>query len=355
MTKTGSLIFYLTIYILSAYGLHGAFKMSNKKLRLLFVVMAICIPCLMASYRYGVGTDYDNNYNMFNYYSKMSLNGYLNYSNAVEPAFYLFSKIAGLFKSYRFFFFLFAVAIYAPIVSFIASGKHRQPIFLMTFIFLLTSFTSGLNIMRQMAAVSICFYSTKFIIEKKHAKYLFGICVASLFHITALVMLPLYYVWSTRKRWSVFDLKTILIYIAYFSAAICVPYILRLMGGRYAGYVNNAVHSANLSIVLNVIWVSVYLLSRKRILKNNSEMKLFLIMAVIGMILSFTGLYSPYIKRIAIYFSCVEFVLLPQMSVVFSKRTRKFVYILIFIYEILIFILSYGVLGHSDIVPYRYK
>ena len=352
MGKFLSLILYLSVYILSALCLHFATCSSKKINRIILAIIAILLPCILAGFRYGVGVDYLNYKYMYQSHSELSLIEYLQYDKRAEFAVYILSKIASIFNSQKMFFTLFSFFIYAPMAKVIMERKERKDTFFLALFFLLSSFPTGLNIMRQIAAASISMYSLKYVIDRNFKKFVLFIVFALMFHVSAIIILPIYFIWNKKNGFTIYQFKSWAIIAAYCIVAINLPFILQLISGRFDSYGLEQVQGRNLSIWLNCMWMVIYLLLHKYITKNRPQDGLFVFMIVIGTILSFTGIFNVYLKRTAIYFNYPEFILLIQLKNLFDFKSQRVFYFLATGYSLFIFILTYYILGQTGIFPY---
>lgn len=352
MSKFYSLLFYLAVYIVSAMVLHFAVQQKNKTIRALLCAIAVLIPCVMAGVRYYVGVDFNTYMILYYRHCNMSITEYLNYDQASEIGFFVFSRIAGYFNRPQIMFFLFAVVSYLPIAKFCMERNDKETTFFIAFLFLTSSFTTGMNIMRQTAAVSVAFYSLKYIYSKKLFKFLICVLLASCFHISSIVIIPLYFLWTKRDTFSLSSLRGFLIVSAYIIFAANITYILPLLGDRFDGYAVGGVQGRNLSILLSLIWLCVFLMFRKQITKYEKKDSFYVLLYFIGVVLSFTGLISVYLKRIASYFTFADFVLMTELRNVFEKSSKSLFYIILLLYSVVMFILTYYVLGQAGVFPY---
>lgn len=308
---------------------------------------------MLAALRYDVGTDYMNYYHMFLTYADLPVQNLLQSNNWVLLGVYSISRVAGLFGTPELFFFLFAAVIYVPVAWRIMEMKDKEPVWILAFLFLLDGFTSGMNIMRQAAASSLCFFALKYVHERNLLKYLITIVLAAAFHITAIVFLPVYYIWHRRQKLAAFHIRTWLIVIAYAVVALNFSSFAALLGEQYSNYGNQRILGRNLSLLLNFLWLVVFLLFKKAIVRNDPQSGLMIIMILIGNVLGLTGLRNTYAKRIGSYFLYGEFLLRTQLRYGFTKRSRWGILGLVLIYSVAIFVLTYAILGQSAIVPYQ--
>ena len=354
MSKFVSLIFYLAIYFISALILHFAVRFKNKAMRFVFCAVAVFIPCFMLGVRYYVGVDYNTYMILYYRHCNMSFMEYLRADQTSELGFFIFSRIAGYFDKPQILFFLFAVVSYLPVALFCLERKDKSTTFFIAFLFLTSSFTTGMNIMRQTAAVSIAFYALKYIYDKKLFKFLLCVLLATCFHSTSIVIIPLYFLWTKRGNLSLGTLRGVSIVSAYIIFAANITYILPLLGERFDGYASGGAQGRNLSILLSVIWLVIFFIFRKQIVKSEKKDSFLILLYFIGVALSFTGLINVYLKRIASYFTFGDFILMIELRNVIDSKSRPLFFIILLAYSLFMFVLTYYIMGQAGIFPYNW-
>lgn len=353
-----SVSIYICVYGLSALFLNACAKSKNKRNG--YYLLAILLPCLLAAIRYEVGTDYQNYYYYYINHSSTSFFDYYHLENKPVLGIWIFSKVAGLFQSFNLFLFLFALATYIPISHFILKHSKTIPVSLASFIYLMTIFTSGLNIMKQTVAMSFIIVSLDYIKEKKIINFIFFILMASMFHSTAWVFLPFYFIQVDRKEETTSHnvrngtLINILIVVSCIAACFFVDKITSLFGTHYAEYFSVKGDNANKSFYISVVWLVIILFLRHSLLKRSEDNKLYIVCYCIGVIFGSFGFSFVFGKRIAIYFSSVRFLLESQIPFCCGKYQRV-VHALLVLYTITYFVISYVLLKQSGIIPYQYK
>lgn len=153
-------------------------------------LIALLILSVVVGFRYKVGGgDWEGYKYWFEYFS--------NYPNIkfseqyFEPGFFYINKIIGILGApYQLMFLI--VAFISWFFIFKSVPKIILPLFIY-FLFVDEFFFWSMNGVRQFVAISIFIYSVKFIISKDIYKFFLVIFVASLFHYTALLLLPLYF------------------------------------------------------------------------------------------------------------------------------------------------------------------
>jgi Na+/melibiose symporter-like transporter len=109
---------------------------------------------------------------------------------------------------------------------------------LMVLAFLCLLYTQSMNIVRQMIAVSIFFYASKYVLAKQYRRALMLILLAGVFHVTVFLTLPFLPLhegkrWQKRTLFIIFIASVILLLTAlYFPSAIAgIPLVNLLVRG----------------------------------------------------------------------------------------------------------------------------
>lgn len=179
-----------------------------------------------------------------------------------------------------------------------------------------------MNGIRQFLAVTIIFSGTGFIIKQRYIPAIFLILLASTFHTSALIMLPVIFI-VQGKAW---NKKT----IWYIVAALAAMFVFSrradimddlLQGTEYAGAVGNwqemgdeGVHP--LRVVVNAVPVILSFYIRKEIIKeNNPVLNICVNMSIINLGLYLIAMVTSgvMIGRIPIYVSLYTYILLAYL------------------------------------------
>ena len=356
-SKIGSLFLYLGIYIFSSLCLTGCANVRNKLMSKILYFVAMFVVVFLAAIRYKVGTDYITYTWIYEGAAKETfVEWFTNIDFTSTPlAVFLFAKIAYIFDSANVFFMLFAVSIYMPISLVILKHKDSAPVFLMSFAFLTTIYTTGFNIMKQIAACAFVLYSLQFVFDRKPIKFILSVFIAFCFHPTAIIALPLYFFGSKNTETKVSHWRAVVGVLCY--VVVCVSYrrILAILGGRFEDYSDNMVQGNNYSFFLSLAWFFVVVLFSKSFIDNDSKNYLYIVLLLIGVLLESLGFISAFIKRISLYFSIVSILLIPQFTNILGKKFKVLVGVCSFVYYIALFVASYYVLGQANIIPFVVK
>ena len=176
-----SILFFSTAFAWLANKVKGTF------FSFFFICISFLAICLPTVIRYDVGHDYSGYMEMFKGILEKPTSSY-----SIEPTFLFMSRLfsfspngyIGVIATYFFFslFFFFKL-----------SKKKELPYL----IFFFTTFSVGYftfdDQIRQSLAIIIFAFSVKFIERKKLKNFVFVIIIATLFHYSALLLLPIYY------------------------------------------------------------------------------------------------------------------------------------------------------------------
>lgn len=351
MTNFKSLIFYIILFSISTYFIFLSSKTDKKLRKNVFVSIGLAIPILMAALRYNVGTDFSTYVNMYNEIKNFDV-------NIVEGLFFVVCKIAIALGNVQYMFAIYSILTIILVYKALEYNKDKYSLSLMFFLYLFIYFATSFNIIRQALAVAIVFYSYRYLTEKKLKKFVFWVLIASLAHKTALFFLPFYFIVPQNKEkinriqliqvisimiimMVVLNLETLLQYITNFD-----------MFEKYTIY-RDSVQTENKSLILKIFLLGIFVCFRRQLKAYEGKNNIYIILFIIGVILEFTGFFSAFVKRIAMYFTISDIYLISSLPKIFNKKDRNMVVLVIICYAIIFFTISFYIKGQSNVIPYR--
>ncbi len=328
-------------------------------------VMFLAIVFLMAffsCYRgFDVGTDTYNIYYLY-FYLPYCVNG-ATYSGT-EIGFYLIIKLGYLlFHSYTGV--LFTIAL--PTIVFALLGityfKDRINIVLSLLIYLSFIYFTSFNTMRQYLAVSIIFFSLRFIDRKQYIRFIITFALAVTIHNSSLIC-------GVILLFKIFENKNKLLVILFFAIVIgciflpkVVGYIVKTIGygsyndRDYVNEINFELSISNLSII--ILYSPAFLITlyfRKRLIAKDHRNKVLLLMVLMSFICATFKLYMVWLSRLMFYFSIALCLVLPQCVDLCQTKAGSFgLKIILVLYSFSFFILNYIILGNGAIYPYSFN
>lgn len=321
--------------------------LERKTLKRKAFFIPLIVLSLFAGVRsYLVGTDsgtYTRNF-------RSNLNVYnFEFEKGVETGYQILEYILlRINADYFWLFFITSISIVCAYLSIIRkySVNYTFSVFLFITLGIYTFFFNGL---RQGIAMAIFSLATPYLLEKKFFPYL-AICVfGSLFHITALFMIPFYYLVNLGIKPLY---KIILTFLSsLFISSFLINYIAAT-NQRYENYTEVSEEAGGLLTLgfYTVLLVLIYLIIRIYKVTDKYTIKLFTFYAVgvvfiIPIALLGTNASGP--QRLLNYFTWILVLLVP---IVLKKINNSYITIL----TVIIFLFYFVLLTHrfGNLIPY---
>lgn len=354
MSNLSSVFFYLLTYVISAILLSRSKAFKEKRIDMFFI-LALLIPVLLAAYRYYVGTDYENYLYMCRRMSRYRFSTWFSREFSLEGVpfgIWLFSRVARRFRTETVFFGLLACVIYFPWAYVLKKRFPQEITFCAAFLFLTSLFTTGLNIIKQVAAVGIVFWGLEFVYQRKLWKYCLAVILACCFHPSAFIALPIYFFWKSE------DVKISFKRIVLFGACLIflsyVSQFFSMLGERFESYTLYTDEISNKSFFLTLAWAVYFFIMRKRYEEADYRNDLLITMVLVGAILGASGFTSPFIKRISMYYTFPQYILIAQVPFLYHENDKFITKSMVFVYTIVMFIVNFYFYEFSDIIPYAF-
>lgn len=288
-----------------------------------FVFLTFLILALVAGLRWEVGADYWQYAKLYPYYSATALKDFF------SPRLYQLNimGIRGIsilskhiYDDPATMFFLSSFITIGLYVWRIAKSSKMFAFSILLYI-LIGSWHGSFNGVRQFLASAIIFAGSSFIIQKKFYKYALVVILASLFHSSALVMLPVYFI-AIRKT----DTKQWLLLIAI-AVAMITSYDVLFKIAEIALDKDMSVMTPYMARRVNILRVGVsfaplvlYFLVRGKY-KKDPESNFYINMLIVNAALKVGTINSAYLMRVGIYTGAFTILALPKLLECFDKRS----------------------------------
>ena len=335
------------------------------KNRIIWTLLIIAPTVIIAGIRFNIGYDYleyerqfyENKLNNLQFYLKEPLNMIL-----MMIVYYVARKAVIMFFVYSFI---------TMFVAFRAIDYYRDrlSITLSLFIFYMVYYLISYNIIRQMIAVVIILYGTRYIFEKKFWKYFLCTLIATGIHKTAVLMIILYWFNDDNieilknikfiKSLKLNFKETIKPYIVYIFIAI-IPFVLLpiipkliSMFGIYRSYLSR---ETSLSLdfmlyILPILWI--VLIKRDEIIQENKSNDFFIKMLILQIPFQLMGGFIKYFDRYSLYPAITQIILIPILyKNLSSSKFNKCVKLGIISWYTVYFVGMFFILKSNGTVPY---
>ena len=334
-------IIYILIVILLSY------KGEKSRIsRFLLFITAV----LFMGLRLGVGKDYDNYKDYYDYESYIFEPGY-NYLCLFAHQHHL---------GVQFVFFIMALLTYFFIYLFLERIKELEIKYAPAAIMLyFLTFSIVCNVMRECLAASVFLYSYYFIKDRKLHLFILLIAFAVLFHYSILICIPLYWILNRKIPTKFYILGYIFSFIfCFIQMEQLISYILPFIEEyrRWMMYMESDKYISgyfSLGILLEMFfYVSIfYNCVRNKIYEKNIILFNLIFISCVAMNMK---VGSPLITRIGMLFSWFNYFAIPLM--IKYEKNIKYRYLLIrfYISYFTVMFIQYAVFdNNSHMCPYR--
>ncbi|HWR24204.1 MAG TPA: EpsG family protein [Feifaniaceae bacterium] len=303
----------------AAAGIRGGAKPN-----LWFVFLVIASLTLVAGLRFMVGTDYVN-------YSIAYQDIRTDFGQAVqihdtEYGYMALAWIFGCFFKMPFAFLAFLALLTNMLVVLSLRESSEMFWFSCVLYILMYFYFTTFNLVRQSLAVSITFFAHKHLVEKKFFHYLLFVLLASLFHYSALILIPIYFV-VHRPAWSrliFFGFIAVGLVLVFYDSVMNVVFSL-LSGTRYSVYEEVVTEAGDgvgiLRIAVAAAPVALSLLFKGRLKEHNVIVN----MSAINLMITLLATRQIYFVRMSFYFSIYYLLLLPVLVGLLKDAKTKFI------------------------------
>lgn len=324
-----------------------------------FLILSCLELIILAGIRgYNIGADCETYLNALRHYRSLPhdkiLNAKLIYPYDFEWGYFLFTKIcAWIGLSETVFLFVIAIILYVPIFKYIYKESHCP--FLSIFIyFSFGYFSYSLGIFRQMIAINIMIYATRYILEKKIVKYIIFLVFAMSFHFTAIIMLPLYWLCRLDLRKHILKIYMVQVMLFIFGRKLILG-ILKLFP-QYSSYIYSKYDTSGGNythlILLNVILLGLLLMYKNVSIIKDRE-KLIFAQIIFSIFLQVIGYQMGIFGRLVNYYSIFLLTIIPNtIGALFKGKSLIIINTLLLVFLMLMFYFQFY--NNYYVCPYHF-
>ena len=331
---------------------------QNSRPNRIFWMISLMIPLLLSSLRWKVGTDYSTYVYLYNTFAHIdSLAQFFQSILDTEPSFILLNILVKvIFDNYIFVFAFSALLILGFFYRAIEDYHEQSSVMLAVLVFLCLLFPTTLNIVRQMIAVAIVFFATRYVFLHKYKKAALWLIAALSFHYTALVIVPFWFVrgkkrWERNARIVLFALLTLIVIgdLLFRSAFEQLPLI-----GLFA---HNTEQGAKLGyglLLLRLPIIIPVIIFREKLIAHDERNYYWIILLIFEIAFSHFGYIFDVFNRIALYFAVSWVVLLPALVRCLPTRSAQYrmgAYIIVVITGLWVY--NTAIQNYGDVLPYK--
>ena len=364
---------YFLVFLISFVFAYIAEKHEKRKMVfIIFSACAILLPSFLAGFRQsGVGTDttvYIDS--IFRYCANTnSLSSVLNViqDSGTEPLYWLINYVVSRFSrnlSTIYFVLEFIFVFFSYLGCRKISKKLNIKYSFCYLILMLLFFNKSLNMCRQSLAMSICLFSLPYILDKKMIKFLMCMFLAFLFHKSAILFIPLYFInciVMSKNKISILPkigvILAVVLIVFLYKYAIVGLVDLNLLDSKYLNYVYRYGDDSNIKaieIIFQTTLLFIGLLFSKSFIKRSQYNNFFVYLSVLAFSTFLIGYNARYAQRISYYYSFCLVFLIGQLPYFVQKAKEKILVFAFIITALMVYgQLYYGKYDFDHTCPYR--
>ncbi len=281
----------------------------------LFVFLCMATLITVSGLRYYVGTDFGAYYKGYERWADEFLTRWKEWDepglSTIAKVIYPISKDGGTF--------IFVTAAITVTLFVVTIAKNTDTFFFSMVLYICISWSGCFNGVRQFLASAVLFAGHRLIFERKFLKFCIVVFIAASFHITALIMLPMYFLIS-----EVLDLKKI-VFILVAGIAIIYSYdfffeVVGVLkdsetGGADTNYAQTDIHPLRILIAFAPVILYFFLLFQKKGFTGTENFYMGFVFVRAALIFGTSN--SAYLNRASIYFA-------PYICLALSVLVKKF-------------------------------
>ncbi|GKU75842.1 EpsG family protein [Paenibacillus sp. L3-i20] len=208
--------------------------------------------------------------------------------------------------------------------------KYSRMLEISLFVYITSgAFIVSMNGLRQFLAAAIVFAGTKFLLEGRWKPYMLLVLFASLFHQTALIMVPIYFV-ARYKAWT----RATMIYLSiaimivlgynYFSDLLFAA----IADTNYGYYQNFQEGGSNfIRVLVSITPLVIAYIGRERLRELFPNSDIFVNLSILSAILMIISTQNWIFARLTIYFNLYQLVLIGWVIKLFREKDQRLVYL----------------------------
>ena len=302
----------------------------------------------IAGFRHYVGTDYAQYVRNYSMYLSRSL------SWSTQPALSVVAIVSKWIKNdYATWFFLMSLITVLPVLWTI--NKHSVAIGMSLIMYvLLGCWHFSFNIVKQSAAASFLFLGYGALKERKLLQWMIFCGIASMFHVTAILMVFVYFLVDSR----ITKKKTLLLIAIGIVILLSYDYLFEVASflkqgeslvGINTGTRNNSVNI--LRILVNCAPILLTIMIWKKVDKNDPAFATLFNMSLLNMVLNVGSMNSIYLNRFCCYTNIYNVLYIPMLFKKMKGYRKWFIVPILILYVVF---WAYDLYKGSDTVVFNW-
>ena len=296
-----------------------------------------------------VGIDTDNYRNIFDYCRKLDFIELWSFERH-EIGFKYYTKILSIFNSY--YLYLSITSILSMIGAYFFIKDNSKNYFESLLIFIAFNFYGYyFGILRQVLALSFILYSIKYVKDRKLWKFLLFVFLAFLFHRTALIFIPVYFLYNIKLNkkllicWG--SLISVFLLFKKYILQIALQYLITpgaLDGKAGNGYIM-LIFLIGLSLVLYFY--------QDKLIKQDKNNQIFINMIFVACLIQTISTIYGNAYRLTLYYAFAIIPIIPNTILVIENKKIQIILRVLMILSLSLYF-AYMTFKLINYVPYQF-
>lgn len=347
-------MYYFILIFSLMLGLITKYKYGRK----IYCFIMFMIFFLVSGLRKGIGYDFNPYMNTFyNSYLK-DTSSFLN--SSIEKGYLILNEVVSNSTShYQFLILIIAFFVSASVMWFIY--KYSKNVWLSSFSFIAFGcFYFSMDYLRQIFAGIIMLYGFKALENKDWGKYFLLVLLASCFHKSALLLLPLFIILELPMNKIILSIYTIGTMICFFFSESIIQFVLDK--GYYSAYVLTNVHmTTGIPIVYGIVTSAIFLLGfilRKKCIEFHPINRILIQVAFLNAFFTLLGAKHSILSRFTVLLEIpvIIILLVDCILICIDSCKQKYIQVSILI-GFIIFSFGYHAIlemnNYNGVFPYK--
>mgnify|MGYP000412456221 CR=1 FL=1 len=216
------------------------------------------------------------------------------------------------------------------------------------------AFIVSMNGVRQYLTAAVIFAATKYILDGSWKRYIAVVLFAALFHQSALIMIPIYFI-VRRKAWTLptFLMLGLAVIIVLGFNQFSEILFSAIKDTQYGEYQSFSEGGANVyRVAFYALPLIIAFLGREKLRVLFPKIDIMVNLSLIGLVLMIISTQNWIFARLAIYFTLYQIILTAWIVKSFRQKDQKLVYFMILIIYLIFFfyenVITLGLQYRSD-------
>lgn len=340
------MFYFLVFCTILLFALLDYNRKLNRGSRDIALFICFMIFWLVAGLRYETGIDwpyYDSYFRDITPGMVIDNLRSLNFYDQYEFGYIMLNLVIRFFTGNVVWFYLF-IAFFTNVLLFSSIRKYSNHVFLSLLIYFTTIyFILDMSGIRQCIALNIFIFAIRYVESGQIARYMVLIVLAAFFHLTSLMLIPVYFLLRIEFRsWMLAALILAGVLIALLQVEWIIPALQKISGFISMEAVTNKIYRYSLrsdsrefgiGFVLNLL-IFLFILAKRKEFSSLRMFNIFLNIYVAGLFLYYYGWeLNEFSSRLRLYFTAGNLVLFTMFFDVFKRKLNRslaFIFIVMF-------------------------